>query len=683
MKLQLLCDGQTLFDSTTDQYKASAIDLTEQVNTTNTLTFTLPPFNPNYGIPKKMTSVIELFRNDVLIFEGRVLYTDDDIMNNRTFTCEGSLAYLLDSIVRPVTTQDMTILQYFTYLINQHNSQVEEQKQFQVGMVTVTNSTDNVYRIDNTYQNTLTVLQEKLVNRLGGYLVVRIENGVRYLDYLEEYGTTSSQTIEFQKNILDVTQRISAENIITALIPLGATNEETSLPLTIESVNDGKDYIFDQTAVNLFGYIYGTNTWEDVTLPQNLLTKGQEFLQENITASWSIEVSAVDLAMLGVNINFLDLGMSVPVVSTPHGLDQDFTIKKKETNFLQPQNSTITLDTVIKRNTDQVSSADRTLSQMNQDNTDRFMAIVKNQTNLITGGAGGNMQYGFNDAGLPSELYFMDNPDKELAKNILRINMNGIGFSSNGIDGPYETAWTLDGAFNANYITSGILQGIQIIATLGLIGGWAIDSTSISTGSQTGIVLDSTKGTIESYSPETDYIGMTIGNGGMYLYSYWNAGKSVGSVTCTQRDSSGADGFGLIADYGCYVELGVINSSGGTNFDVYLSCEDNTVNIYKTLNMHGNSITNQSDIRLKENIRDIDTDFIYDLMIKSFDYIEGDKNKIGIIANDYADKDYAKYFVHKDKDGYYTVDYQNICNALIKCVQELKKEIDILKKGEN
>ena len=270
-----------------------------------------------------MTSVIELFRNDVLIFEGRVLYTDDDIMNNRTFTCEGSLAYLLDSIVRPVTTQDMTILQYFTYLINQHNAQVEEQKQFQVGMVTVTNSTDNVYRIDNTYQNTLTTLQEKLVNRLGGYLVVRIENGVRYLDYLEEYGTSSSQTIEFQKNILDVTQRISAENIITALIPLGATDEETSLPLTIESVNEGKDYITDQTAVNLFGYIYGTNTWEDVTLPQNLLTKGQECLQENITASWSMEVRAVDLAMINVNINFLDLGMSVPVISTPHRLDQD------------------------------------------------------------------------------------------------------------------------------------------------------------------------------------------------------------------------------------------------------------------------------------------------------------------------------------------------------------------------
>lgn len=674
MKLQLLCDGQMLFDSTTDEYKATAIDLTEQVNTTNTLTFTLPPFNPNYGLPKKMTSVIELFRNDVLIFEGRVLYTDDDIMNNRTFTCEGSLAYLLDSIVRPVTTQDMTILQYFTYLINQHNAQVEEQKQFQVGMVTVTNSTDNVYRIDNTYENTLTTLQEKLVNRLGGYLVVRIENGVRYLDYLEEYGTTSSQTIEFQKNILDVTQRISAENIITALIPLGATDEETSLPLTIESVNGGKDFIFDQTAVNLFGYIYGTNTWEDVTLPQNLLTKGQEFLQENITASWSIEVSAVDLAMLNVNINFLDLGMSVPVISTPHGLDQDFTIKKKETSFLQPQNSTITLDTIIKRNTDQVSTADRTLSQINQDNTDRFMAIVKNQTNLITGGAGGNMQFGFNASGLPSELYFMDNPDKELAKNILRMNMNGIGFSSNGIDGLYETAWTLDGAFNANYITSGILQGVQIIAELGTIGGWTLDKDSISTGSKVGVILDSSEGSISTYNQSTDYIGMKLYDGGLAIYSYLNSGEYVGQL------ASGSDSSVVLeAENGKSITLGVKQAGSGANLDGYIVIGSNEVDVYKNLNMNGHSIINQSDERLKTNINDIDTDFVYSLDIKAFDYIDGDKNKIGIIANNYADKDFSKWFLHQTKDGYYAVDYQNIVNALIKCVQELKKQVETLK----
>lgn len=675
MKLKLMCDADILFDSTTNMYKAMSIDLTEQVNTTNTLVFTLPPFNPNYDKPQKMTSVIELYRNDALVFEGRVLYTDDDILGNRTFTCEGSLAYFLDSIVRPNTTQDTTIRDYLQGLLNQHNAQVEEQKRFTLGIVNVTNTTDNVYRIDNDYSNTLTVMQEKLVNRLGGYLRVRKENNVRYLDYLEEYGTTSNQTIEFQKNILDLSQRISAENVITALIPLGVKNEETGLPLTIESVNGGKDYLVNETAVSLFGYIYGKNEWEDVTLPENLKTKGEAFLQENIKASWSIEVNAVDLSMLDVSIDTLDLGMSVPVISVPHKLDENFTIKKKETKYLQPQDSEITLDTVIKRNTDQVSSTDRQLGQLETIQTDRFMAIVKEQTNLITGGSGGNMQYGFNDSGLPSEIFFLDNPDKELAKKVLRINQNGIGFSKNGINGPFETAWTLDGVFNANYITAGILQGIQIIADLGMLGGWTMDSTSLSSGSTVGIILDSSEPSIATYHSDTDYIGMKMYNGGLAVYSYANKGTYVGQL------SSGADGTVLQGAYGHNLSLGISTDNTNTALDGYLVMNNGEVSCYKTLNMRGHSIINQSDKRLKKNIKDIDCSFVYDLEVKQFDYLNGDKNRIGILANDYTNKGYSKYFLHKGKDGYYGVDYQNIMNALIKCVQEQNNRIKALERG--
>lgn len=475
MKLQLFCDKDLLFDSTADTYKATEINLIEQVNTTNTLTFTLPVFNPNYSKPQKMTSLIELYRNDVLIFEGRVLYTEDDIIGNRTFTCEGSLAYLLDSIQRPKEYHNTTVQQYLMDKIEQHNAMVETQKQFTVGNVTVTNTTDNVYRIDNDYPNTLTNIQEKLVNRLGGYLNVRKSGNVRYLDYLEEYGTTSEQKIEFQKNILDLSQRISAEDVITCLIPLGAKDETTELPLTIKDVNNGNDFIVDETAISLFGYIFGTNTWDDVTDPNNLKTKGEDFLSQNIKASVSIEVNAVDLSMLSVDINALDLGMSVEVISSPHNLDDFFVIKKKETKFLQPEDSSITLDTIIKRNTDQMSSNNRELEDYKNQAMNQFIQIVQEQTQLITGGKGGYFQFGFNDAGLPSELYFMDNSDKDLAKNVLRINMNGIGFSSNGIDGPYSTAWTLDGKFNASFITAGILQGIKIICDSGSIGGMEVD----------------------------------------------------------------------------------------------------------------------------------------------------------------------------------------------------------------
>ena len=209
MKIELYSDDLLLYASYDNIHNATSIVLTEQVNTTNNLEFTLPFNNPNIDNVTKLASVITLYEDEVLVFEGRVLYTEDDIIKNRTFSCEGSLAYLLDSIQRPKEYHDTTIRSYLEDKINNHNMQVEENKRFTVGRVTVTNSTDNAYRIDNDYPTTLENINDKLIERLGGYLIVRKDNNTRYLDYVENYGVESKQVIEFKKNILDLTNHVS------------------------------------------------------------------------------------------------------------------------------------------------------------------------------------------------------------------------------------------------------------------------------------------------------------------------------------------------------------------------------------------------------------------------------------------------------------------------------------------
>ena len=551
MILKLLYGDTVLFDSTTDEYKATEINLTEQVNTTNTLTFTLPTMNPNKDVPQKLIPNIELWEDNVLVFEGRVLYTDDDIVGNRTFTCEGSLAYLLDSIVRPNTTQDTTIQQYLQNLIIQHNSQVEESKQFQVGTVTVTNSTDNVYRIDNDYSNTLKVIQEKLVNRLGGYLRVRLLNGVRYLDYLAEYDTLSNQTIEFKKNILDLSNHISAENVITALIPLGAEVEETGLPLTIESVNDGKDFIYNQTAVNLFGWIYGVQTWDDVTVASNLKTKGQEALEANISSSVSISITAFDMSLVNADIDKIYLGDSVRVISQPHELDKYFIVKKREKKYMNPADSSITLDTVIARNTDQVSTTDKTLQEAVQVTIpNQIQQIIDYQTSLILGGKGGYVVFGMNDEGQPEEIFIMDQPTTNSAVNLIRMNRNGIGFSNSGINGPYVSAWTIDGKFNADFIQTGKLVGLEIEGNT--ITGGTISGTTITGGTINGTTITTdkdisvgTKITIAEASASEMQNGIYIGENFMIQVVPLMAAATIeskGEIHVVSRTSAGQTG---------------------------------------------------------------------------------------------------------------------------------------------
>ncbi len=202
-------------------------------------------------------------------------------------------------------------------------------------------------REDNQYTNTLDTIMDKLVDSNGGYLRVRKQGNTRYLDYLESYGRTSGQVIRFGENILDLTEHISAADVITVLIPLGKAEEaedgEKGRRLTIESVNGGKDYLEDPEAVALYGRIVGTQTWDDVTVAANLKAKGQEYLANARNLSATMELTAIDLHLVDVDIDRIKLGDMIRVVSPPHKLDKYMMVSKREYNLVDPREDKIVL----------------------------------------------------------------------------------------------------------------------------------------------------------------------------------------------------------------------------------------------------------------------------------------------------------------------------------------------------
>lgn len=66
------------------------------------------------------------------------------------------------------------------------------------------------------------------------------------------------------------------------------------------------------------------------------------------------------------------------------------------------------------------------------------------------------------DFGNIVDIIFMDTQDTKTAVNVMRVGQSGIGFSHNGINGPYESAWTIDGKFNADWIMAGVIRGMMI-----------------------------------------------------------------------------------------------------------------------------------------------------------------------------------------------------------------------------
>lgn len=91
----------------------------------------------------------------------------------------------------------------------------------------------------------------------------------------------------------------------------------------------------------------------------------------------------------------------------------------------------------------------------NVPSTSSMQWAIDHATQLITGGLGGHVVIGTNAEGQPNEILIMDTDNILTAVNVLRINVNGIGFSSTGYDGVYRSAWTLDGHFVADFIDTG------------------------------------------------------------------------------------------------------------------------------------------------------------------------------------------------------------------------------------
>ena len=214
-------------------------------------TATVPPDNPLYDRICCRKSMVSVFRNNREIFYGEVRKIPNiDRYRNKQIYCTGALSFLADSIQPQAEYHDISPAALLGRMLEIHNSQVEPRKQIKLGYVSITDPNNSLYRYTN-YENTLEAIREKLVNRLGGYLRLRHVDDQLILDWvsIEQYGNYSTQPIEFGLNLLDYSETTSAEDVVTALIPLGATLEGESeiealeKRVDITSVNDGKNYI--------------------------------------------------------------------------------------------------------------------------------------------------------------------------------------------------------------------------------------------------------------------------------------------------------------------------------------------------------------------------------------------------------------------------------------------------------
>lgn len=318
----------------------------------------LSPENSPNAIKMELNQVLNLtvtclrisdIRTQEEIWEGRILSENGDFKNRRVIYCEGELAYLNDTRQPPVVYTNVSFRTYVDKIIAVHNSKASYNRKFVVGTTwEPTKRKDSDEDVETThttnFETTLELLNN-LVNDYGGHLRVRKHNGVRYIDWLEDFPTTSNQTIRFGKNLLDFTKTYDLSNMCTALYPTGNVIVDAKSSAVGDHVpmTDGKWIRYENTLLyqdaddkrvrmlsnsDLRGYLTVIATVEPSYIDQNGLLHEKSYyfsgrLHGGFVAYWitdaggnmynnGLELSGNDRADTGF-VDYIDKKITMPV----------------------------------------------------------------------------------------------------------------------------------------------------------------------------------------------------------------------------------------------------------------------------------------------------------------------------------------------------------------------------------
>ena len=375
-------------------------------------------------------------------------------------------------------------------------------------------------------------------------------------------GSDNGVSIRYGKNLTDITRQTDADGIFDAVVPFyrdDATGEVLTLPekiLAIDSANIERAKALDLS-----------DRWESVPTVEQLRTKAQEYLtnSDKTAPAETLKVSFVALWQTEEYKDFAPL-QRVELCDTVHvyyaalGVNASMRVIRTVYDCLLERYDTIELGTASYTMSDAVKSistetAQAAGRQAAQQASSAAQSMIDSQTALITGQTGGYFVLDTDASGKPVGWLIMDTPDKTTARNVIRANASGIGFSQNGYSGPYTTAWTIDSKFNADYISTGILTDDAgkfslnmttgaltmqdgtftgtVNAEAGVIGGFTVDDEKMLYGTpgQAGAVM---------VWPDGNGPGLNYGN----IHSAGNTTQYVFGI----GESGQAGGLGIAAD---------------------------------------------------------------------------------------------------------------------------------------
>ena len=279
-------------------------------------------------------------------------------------------------------------------------------------------------------------------------------------------GKNNGVVIEYGKNLTKLEHDTDNTDVFSDLLPY-AVNKSTDQEDEVVTLSEITLPITTELAVRKNLIKDFTDSFDsETTITEDMLReKATAYLEKNPLGyeTPAITVSFEPLWQQPEYASILERGALCDIVTVKHtylGVKTTSKVVKTVFDSLAEKYKSITLGSCKANLTDTIQNVSAEVNKA-QSKVDRFPTFMKTAisqaTKLITGQSGGYVVLHGDETGQPYELLVLDAPNIEDAVNVWRWNVGGLGFSSRGYNGPYETAITADGAIVADFITSGTL----------------------------------------------------------------------------------------------------------------------------------------------------------------------------------------------------------------------------------
>lgn len=278
---------------------------------------------------------------------------------------------------------------------------------------------------------------------------------------LEQRGENRGVTIRYGKNLTTLEQDENNSEVYTGVLPYWYSENEGLVTGEIQDVPGTFDY------VRILTKDFSDKHQEPPTAAELNEDAATYIRDEKIgEPEVSIKTSFADLskAMGEAPTAEIELCDTVTVIFEKLNISKTAKVISTKYDVLKDRYISVDIGDVKEDISDTI--AEQTAKLKKAPTKSEMQKAIAYATDLITGNHGGYVVFHDSDGDkFPDEILIMDTPDIETATKVWRWNSSGLGYSSNGYEGPFGLAMTIDGSIVANYITTGTLNADSVNVT--------------------------------------------------------------------------------------------------------------------------------------------------------------------------------------------------------------------------